>query len=213
MAVFAAVNDAFEVRVNGRVEGQATTNVWHFVCTGSDPDVLTNLIQLFVQCFVDNLLPVMSAAWSLEDVRWKRVSPTLGPEMVYVPPEAGPGGAAGPALPSLNSAVLSLRTLLGGPSRRGRKYIPAIPEAATTNSTFDTTHAFWLGAIAFAACVLLNFKPGDPPGAPSYAVSVYSRKIGGATYPYGFGGFTAVDSITADQVIGTTRSRKLGRGA
>lgn len=209
----AAVNDAYEVRINGRQDGQQTTNVWHFVCTGADPDVLTNLIQVFVSCFVDNLLPVMSANWTFEDVRWKQVSPILGPENLLVPAEAGPGGAAGPALPSLNSAVLSLRTLLGGGSRRGRKYIPGLPEAATLNSVFDKTHAFWLGAVAFAACVLLNFKPGDPPGAPSWAVSVYSRKLGGSSLPFGAAGFTAIETITPVEIVGTTRSRKVGRGS
>lgn len=213
MAVAAAVNDAYEIRLNGRQEGQQTTNVWHFVCTGADPDVLTNLIMVFVQCFLDNLLPVLSSAWTFEEVRWKKVSPVLGPENVLIPAGAGPGGTAGPAMPSLNSACLSLRTLLGGGSHRGRKYIAGIPEAATLNSFFDKEHAFWLGAVAFAACVLLNFKPGDPPGAPSWAVSVYSRKIGGAVFPYNANGFTAIETITPDEIVATTRSRKIGRGA
>jgi hypothetical protein len=208
----AAVGDAYEVRINGRTDGQETTNVWHFVCTGADPDPLTNLVLVFVACFVDNLLPVLTSNWVLEDVRWKRVSPTLGIETITVPPGAGAGAGNAAALPSMNSLCISLRTLLGGRSGRGRKYIAGIPEAATTNSTFDAAHAFWIAALAFAACVLANFKPGDPPGAPSWAVSVYSRKLGGNSLPYGAAGFHAIQAMTPDSVIATTRSRKVGRG-
>jgi len=213
LIVSAEVGDAYEIRINGRMEGQQTTNVWHFVCAGADPDVLTNLILVFVQCFIDNLLPVLSSAWELEEVRWKRVSPTLGPEFVSVPVGAGAGAAAGGALPSFSSLVYSLQSFEGGRSKRGRKYLAGLPEAVTENSFFDTGHAFWAGALAFAACVLAAFVIGDPPGAPAWQVSVYSRKIGGTALPYGGAGFTAIRSIIPRQVIGTTRSRKIGIGS
>jgi hypothetical protein len=213
LVVAASTGDAYEVRINGRMEGQQTTNVWHFVCAGADPDVLTHLILVFVQCFIDNLLPVLSSSWALEEVRWKRVSPTLGPEFVSVPVGAGAGAGGAAALPSYASLVLSLRSNEGGRSKRGRKYIAGLPETATINSQFDTTNAFWAAALAFAACVLAAFVVGDPPGAPSWQIVVYSRKIGGATLPYGAAGFTGIHTILPQQILGTTRSRKLGVGS
>lgn len=213
MPEVAAVNDMYQVRLVGRIEGQETNNVLHFVCVGADTDVATHLIVVLAQCFIDNLLPVLSSAWTFEKIVWKRVAPTLGPEITSIPVGAGAGGGAASALPSYASAVLSIRTILGGASRRGRMYMPGIPEAATLGSLLDTGHAFWAGLLGFAVCVIAHFVPGDPPGAPAWSMGVYSRKLGGSTFPYSNVGFTGMRSMTPVALLGTTRSRKLGRGA
>jgi len=209
----AAVNDCYQVRLIGSIEGQQTVNVFHFRCTGADDDVLTHLVLVFAQCFIDHMLPVLSSAWSLTEIRWKRVTPTLGIEFISVPVGAGAGGGGAAALPSYASVVFSERTALGGRSHRGRSYFAGIPEAATNGSQLDTGHAFWAGALAFAVCVISNFVPGDPPGSPSWALCVYSRKIGGAAFPYGLSGFTQVREYVPAALLGTTRSRKVGRGS
>jgi len=215
MAVTAAQNDLYQVRLVGRIEGQETNNVLHFACASGagDDDVLTHLILVFVACFIDNMLPVMSSAWSLEKVVWKRVSPTLGPENVTVPEGAGAGGGNAAALPSYASAVMSIHTLEGGRSKRGRFYIPGIPENATLGSSLDPEHAFWLALVAFAACLVENFVPGDPVGSHSWALGPYSRKIGGSAFPYGIAGFTWMSEVVPQSLLGTTRSRKVGRGS
>lgn len=214
MPVPAAVGSEWEVRVEGIMEGQKTVNVWHFTCVGATSDVELNLILVLLNCFVTHLMPVLSSSWSLVRVVWKQVSPTLGLEQVTIPEEAGPAAGSAVALPSYCSAVLSLRTIRAGRSGRGRKYIPGIPEAATIGSKFDTTHAFWTALVAFAACVLADFVHPDPAGGTDiFDLDVYSRKIGGSTYPFGASGFANVTQIVPDEVIGTTRSRKLGRGA
>jgi hypothetical protein len=209
----AVVNDRYQVRIVGRMEGQETNNVLHFACTGADSDVLTNLILVLAECFITHLLPVLSSSWSLESIKWKRVSPTLGQEIVSIPVGAGAGGGNAAALPSYCSAVISIRSSLGGRSHRGRMYIPGIPEAATINSSFDDTDAFWAGLVAFAACIVTNFVVGDPPGAPSWQMMIYSRKLGGANFPYGAAGFTAMKGLVPVKLLGTTRSRKVGRGS
>jgi hypothetical protein len=209
----AAVNDAYEVRIVGRMEGQETNNVLHFLCTGADPDVLLHLVLVLAECFIDNLLPVLSSKWTLEKLVWKRVAPTLGPEIVSVPVGAGAGGGAATALPSFNSVVFSKRSTQGGGRHRGRMYLAGIPEGATTDSFLNTADPFWAALLAFAVCVITNFTPGDPPGAPSWAFMIYSREIGGSSFPYGLTGFTPVKEFVPQQLIGTTRSRKVGRGA
>jgi len=209
----AAVNDCYQVRLIGSIEGQQTVNVFHFKCTGADDDVLTHLVLVFAQCFIDHMLPVLSSAWTLVEIRWKKVSPTLGIEFISVPVGAGAGAGSASALPSYSSVVFSLRTETGGRSHRGRNYFAGIPEDATIGSKLDPEGEFWAAALAFALCVVTNFIPGDPPGAPSWAMMVYSRKIGGDAFPYGAGGFTQMKEYVPAAYLGTTRSRKVGRGS
>lgn len=215
MPITAAQNDIWQVRVVGQIDGQETNNVLHFKCVsgGGDTDVDLHLIQVIVQCFVTHLIPVLSSAFTLNKIVWKRVSPTLGLEFTSVVASGGVGLGSAAALPSFCSALLSIHTSQGGRSHRGRMYIPGIPEAATTNSSFDPNHAFWAGLLAYAICLVQNFIPGDPPGNNAWAMGVYSRKIGGANFPYGANGFTQIADVVAVSQIATTRSRKVGRGS
>jgi hypothetical protein len=214
MPVAAAVGDLFEVRLVGKMEGQETDNVFHFACVGASSDVELYLIVVMVNCFIDNLLPVLSSAWSFEKVVWKKVSPTLGVENVYTTDLPAAGGGSAAALPSYASAVISKRTAQGGRSHRGRFYIAGIPEDATTNSTINPGGAFWTALASFITCVITNFVHPDPAGGTNlFDLGVYSRKIGGSTFPLGASGFTAVTQLVRVAELGTTRSRKLGRGA
>lgn len=212
MATPAATNDCWQVRVQGRMEGQVTENVLHFITLSDTDDIELRLIAALVSCFVTHLIPVVTSAWQMERVVWKQVTPVLGVEHVYTTgmPHVGEGAAT--ALPSFNSAVLSIRTLLGGRSHRGRMYIPGIPEAATLISAFDTGNAFWTGLVNFAACLVTTFVFHDPVGPNHQQLAIYSRKIGGATFPYGLSGFTHAETVNPVVQIGTTRSRKVGRG-
>ena len=213
MAVAAAINSTWQVAIRGRQDGQRTINVFDFVCVGASSDVELHLILVLINCFITNLLPVLSSSWTLEDVVWRQTGPTLGLENVTVPEGAGPGGGAAQALPSMVAAVISKHTLLAGRSGRGRTFIPGIPEAATTNSNLDTGHAFWAGLLAFAACVIGAFVHVDPAGGTDlFDLAVYSRKIGGSAFPFGGSGFHAVRSYVPTALLATMRSRKVGRG-
>jgi len=92
-------------------------------------------------------------------------------------------------------------------------YVAGIPEGVTTDSFLNTADPFWAACIAFGVCVIANFVIGDPPGAHAWQMCVYSRKIGGDTFPYGATGFTPIREFVPVQAIGTTRSRKVGRGS
>lgn len=214
MPIAASVGDVYEVIIEGRQDGQITDNVFHFECVGADTDVLTHLVLVFAQCFIDNLLPVLSSSWSLERIRWKRLSPTLGIEQISIPVGAGAGGGNAAALPSYCAAVISKRTLTGGRSFRGRTYIAGIPEDQTTNSVLDTTKPFWAGALAFAVCVLANFVHPDPAGGSDiWNLIVFSRKINNNALPFATGATTDVREYVPVQQLGTMRSRKVGRGS
>lgn len=214
MAFPAAINDMFQVRVRGTQEGQETNNVFHFVCVGASADTELKLIVALVSCFITHIIPVASSQWSLTSVLWKRVSPTLGPEFEYIPPAAEVGAGNAAALPSYASVVTSIRTAQGGRSKRGRFYLPGIPENVTVNSRLDTTNAYWTAILAFAACLASKFINPDPAGGVDlFNMGVYSRKIGGSSFPYGAAGFTSATSFVPHDLLATTRSRKVGRGS
>jgi hypothetical protein len=92
-------------------------------------------------------------------------------------------------------------------------YIPGIPEAATIVSAFDTSNAYWTALVAFVGCLATKFLLLDLPGSNQFQMMIYSRKLGGSTFPYNNTGFTSVNSLLPVQQLGTTRSRKVGRGA
>ena len=214
MAIAAAVNSLWEVRIQGRQEGQETDNVLHFKCVGATSDVELHLIQVLLSCFITHMLPVITSAWAIERVVWKQVSPTLGVEQISIPTGTTTGGGNAAALPSYCSAVISKRTLTGGRSHRGRMYIAGIPENQTLGSALDPAGPFWAGLLAFALCVITNFVHPDPAGGTDiFDLIVYSRKIGGATFPYGLAGVTDVREFVPVAQLGTTRSRKVGRGS
>lgn len=213
MAEPAQQNDRFQVRVVGEMEGQQTNNILYFQAATPIDDVELRLIVALVECFQTHLIPVASSAWQLKQLVWKKVNPTLGVENIFVPTGQLVGQGAATALPSFCSAVVSIRSDLGGRSRRGRMYLPGIPEAATTVSAFDTNHAFWAALVAFCLCVTTKFVLGDPPGVNTFQMMIYSRKLGGSTFPLGTAGFTAVKRLVPVQLLGTTRSRKVGQGA
>lgn len=213
MPVAAAVGEIYQLRLVGNIEGQQTNNILHFTCVGATADVLTSLVQAFVTCFTENLLPVLASGFTFDEVRWKKVSPALGPEFVSVATGTTAGGGSAAALPSYCSAVVSIRTPQGGRSKRGRFYIPAIPEDQTVNSNLDPALPFYLGLAAFCVCMAGAFMHPDPAGGTDlWDIGVYSRKIGGAAFPYGAAGFTAANELQPHKELGTTRSRKVGRG-
>jgi hypothetical protein len=209
----AATGDGFQVRVRGHIEGQETNNVLHFIAVGPVDDVEVRLILVLAACFVQHLVPVCSTQWALQDLVWKQVTPVLGVEHITVPPGILVGTATGDALPAFCSAVISLRTRLGGRSHRGRMYVAGMPESATVGSVIQGGGNFWTGFLAFINCVATSFILGDPPPANSFQWEVYSRKLGGAKFPYASAGYTPITSILPVAQVGTTRSRKVGRGA
>lgn len=208
-----AVNDMFQVRVKGFQEGQETNNVLHFVCTTATTDVELHLILVLIECFVTHLLPAWSNKWTLDTVVWKRVSPTLSPEFITVPAEAALGALSGDSLPTFNAALVSIRTAQGGRSKRGRMFLAGIPESATIGSRFDLTNATWLAIVAFLACLAEKFVTNEPIGTDQFKIGVYSRKLGGATFPYQMAGFTPAINLSSVALIATMRSRKVGKGS
>lgn len=213
MPVSAAVNDLFQVRVKGFQEGQETNNVLHFRCTAASSDVDLHLIQVLIQCFLTHLMPAWSSQWTLDTVVWKRVAPTLSPEFVSSATTGFSGALVTDSLPTFCAALCSIRTAEGGKSKRGRMYLAGIPESGTIKSSFDLAGLPWAAILAFVACIVDKFIDNGELGSDRFNLGVYSRKIGGSSFPYGASGFTPAVSMSAVSLIATMRSRKVGRGS
>lgn len=214
MPIPATIGDCYQLKIVGSIEGQQTNNILHFRSATGDTDVELHLVLVVVACFVEHLLPGLAAGWKLTEVAYKRVSPTLGPESIYLVPAEPEGEVLTDALPSLVSAVISIRTALGGRSGRGRMYLAGLPEDNVIGSKITVESVTWTALVAFCACIAGAFTPNaGTPGPNTWFMQVYSRKIGGAVFPFGASGFNNVTALVPTNFIGTTRSRKVGRGS
>jgi hypothetical protein len=208
----AAAGSLWQVIVRGSQSGIFTENVLNFRAATAVDDWELRVILALIQCY-QILLPSQPGNFSQTDVLWKQTSPVLGVEHIttFAPPNVGTLDED--SLPSYCSVVVSIRTALGGRSHRGRMYLPAIAESQTGFNMIQAASPAWTNLLSFAACLATKFITiGDPPAANSAQLGVYSRKLGGSTFPYGAQGFTAAATITPEQLLGTTRSRKQGHG-
>ena len=203
----------WQVRMIGEIHGQKTVNVLHFTTPSPVDDMELRLIVVLANCFLTHLKPVLSSDFTLKEVRYQLVSANPpGTEWVYTV-ASGTGAGSGTALPSFVSAVIGITGGIGGRSGRGRISFAGIPEDVTVDSLLDTGNAFWTALISFAACVAGAFINEGTPPANFCRLIIYSRKLGGASYPFTIAGATHALALTPKAQIGTINSRKVGRGA
>jgi hypothetical protein len=207
-----APGDLWQVIVRSTLEAQHCENVFNMRTATPIDDFELRIILALIQCFAA-FVPAQPVGFTYNEVRWKRTSPTLGVEHVTVWQGDGGGDATGSPLPSFCSAVVSIRTNLGGRSHRGRFYVPGIPEDQVDQSIMRVGTPFWTALTQLCLCLATKFiNIGDPAPVNSALLGVYSRKLGGSKFPYGAVGFTPATSLTPVFEIGTTRSRKVGHG-
>lgn len=211
----AAVGDIYQVLLQGTIENQQCENVLYFRCNVATDDVEGDLIRAIVHCFLTHLVPVMGSTYKFVRALGKRVTPDVGPDVEggAVGAEVTIGGAEGDAEPSFVSALVSIQTERGGRSGKGRMFIPGVPEEATTASFINPGAAFWLGLVAYVACVVEAFTHVEPfAPVQHWSIGVMSRKIGGVKPPFNALGFSPATKLTPKALLATTRSRKIGHG-
>lgn len=216
MPTTAAVGEVWEVVLEGRQESQQVLNVMHFRARGAVADVELTLLRQVIVCILTALRPVMGANYQVVRAKGKQVAPILGPEIELMPEsgEAVQGAEEGDTLPSYVSLCINIHTTRGGRSGRGRMFIPGIPEAATQGSFIPIDNPFWIGVLAYIACIADSFiHPDELAEANKWDLGVMSRKIGGFKPPYLPAGFARATRLTAKNALGTTRSRKVGKGS
>jgi hypothetical protein len=171
------------------------------------------LILKIINCFLTTIVPTLPHNYSLDEVRWKKTFPVLGNEQITITGLPVAGGSSDDSLPSFTSAVVSIHTALGGRSHRGRVYLAGVSETQAVGSLIDVEGPYWAALLNFILCIAAAFITSEGSGGSHFVLGVYSRKLGGATFPYGAVGFTPATALTPHRELGTTRSRKVGRGS
>lgn len=211
-----------EVVVHMRQQQQQVLNVWQFRNETAVDDMEVRLLRALMLCYIEVLLPGLGSKLTLEKVTGMQVGPTLGP-IYEIGPEEGDvivGAAAGDTLPTHDSICANIHTVRPGRSGRGRKFIPGIPEGATDGSNVTTTSAAWLAVVAFLACVGTKFIHGTELAGPNtISLGVIAKSLqtpnaeGKKLAPWPLDLFSRATRMTAKPIVGTTNSRKIGRGA
>lgn len=205
-----------KVTIEGRIHGSVTNNVLWFVRpselgTPDWPAILTALGTAVVACVVDNLLAGLSSQWTFEGVRVTLMSDAAKQEQFVAAP-ANSAGALAEALPATDAVVVSLKTPYKGKSYRGRFYVAGAPEANHAQSLISGTTLTQV--TAFLTCLLTKFK--YPSGTDTNRLVVFSRTMG-YTAPSTYVGNANTTSPVTDgvvrNVLGTMRSRRVGRGS
>lgn len=216
MATPESAGVVWEVLIEGQQERQQTLNVLHFRTRTAVDDMELRVLRACMECLLTILRPVMGSNWQLRRVQGKRVAPDVGP-IVEVFPDAGvlvQGASEGDTLPTYASLCVNIHTTRGGRSGRGKFYIPGIPEGATTGSFIEVTNPYWVAVAAFLACLAGKFvKANEPLGTNDVEIGVMSRKIGGIKPPYLLTGFAPATRFAPNNLLATTRSRKVGKGS
>lgn len=116
------------------------------------------------------------------------------------------------ALPTFNAGLISLRSGLGGKSRRGRSFYAGISEADSSNSRLEPDCFARLADIGLR--LLATFGPAGTAAPIRYGV--FSKKLGATgnpADPYNPStGFTGITQCAPRLLIATQRHRKIGHG-
>lgn len=187
----------YRVRIKWRLHGQDCLNVLNFIGRGSQ-DLQLNLLQVILDCAVNNLLPVLSNECTLIGADVKAVTGSVAQEDEITLASGNVGTESVDSLPSFNALVCNLKTAHPGRTGRGKMYLLGIPEDRQETSVVDAT--FLAAAVAYIACIVSAFVNSDPLAAPFFHWAVFSKKDNQ---------FYAVTSAAPNPKIASLRSRKI----
>jgi len=202
---FQAVPDCANIRLEGNIDNQLTINNFGFAISGGGitPTNLAAITSELAGWAMVSLAPQLNEAWTFQRCVGVDLSAVNG--AVAVAGIATPGGVAGEAAPNNVAACVSLRTGFSGRSYRGRHFLPAIPNAAITLNTLDST---------FMTNIQTIYADVIGPGSflPGWEFVVISRQTGGVLRPTGTYSPVVSAGFTTPYVR-SMRSREIGHGA
>lgn len=203
-----------ELSVYGEIHGQTAVNVWHFATNivgwdnpQSANDALVALATAMLDCFVTNLLPIISSDFRLIGAAAKGIHPDLKEPVVVAAP-ANSFGGGDPTNNSFTAILVNLRTGQGGRRGRGKKFLPPPGDDALVSSNVDGPTLIAVGT--FLACVAGKFLGANP--TTDWRLGVLSKtdlKAAGGSFDNAFRIVTTM-TPSIDQAVMT--SRRKGRG-
>lgn len=147
-----AVNEIFQVALEGRFHGQTIINTFHYK---HDTDGGGNAQALLGGAFELNVIPaikgVVSSAYSVTRLITQKIYPSPPTVPTIGTGAAGAGSVAGVAHASSVAVTVTKRTAFAGRKYRGRVYLVGVPEASTLSS--ELTNAAFIAWTAVAAAM------------------------------------------------------------
>lgn len=126
-----------QVQVLGRLHGQRTRNVFHYLYTGSTPldgpTTLDELIDEFKLEVWDGFVALLSDEWRLENITAQALQPVRYRARVknYIIQ----GGTVGNSLPTTSAVVCRRVGVVSGRRYQGRIFVAGIPAQSESDST------------------------------------------------------------------------------
>jgi len=200
-----AVNDKVEVKFFMKYGSQSAINVLHFNVSATGGVSLTDAA---LASEISAAAADLYQAWFTAEVNYlgctvQQVAVNPQPVSQLSVTGAGVGAVAGDTLPPVVTLLLSKRTLLAGPSRRGRVYLPFWAESHS-----DVNGAPTAGAKTLAGDWADQFLDTN-----TYAVGANSVTLQPGVFSGTTAGFTALASYIIRQQWATQRRRSaINRG-
>lgn len=188
-----AIGDIYQLVSVGKAGNKAAVNVYHYRQTSAHVQTFEEEDLAMAwrdQIWVD-LKDQLSDFYLLELIRCANIGNINAPFELAVNET---GTVVQQAGPNQSAVIFSWKTLLRGPSYRGRNYIAGIPEGRITGSVVDA------GSLALLQGIADDMITLDPtPTNGGYELGVYSRKLLA---------FNPVTTGIAKAVTGVVRNRR-----
>jgi len=202
---FIPIPNTAEVEIRGSLGGALIENTLYFTNAGTITFEALNTLAFNVgDWFGVNMLPLLSADYTLREVFARDLTTDSGVTASAPQPEGSVGGQAGGSEAGNVSACISFRTGFAGRSFRGRNYIPAIPKSQISQSILNGS---WM-----ASCITAYQQLSSETAEGGWTWVVASRYHNNA--PRVEGVTTPVNAVLFTDVVSDSQRRRLpGRGA
>lgn len=202
---FVPVPKVAQVNLQYQLYDQQVENTLYLLNdAGWDTPSLINAAAAVVSTWTTNMMPLLSAELSFENVKLVDLNAQGGLGVDYPVNPVVQGGVGGPSAPGNVAFCVKKATGYTGKSARGRIYLPGIGRSLITGNEVS---ASWRGLVVAA---LLTFQSAIESTIPGVHVVHVSRYTNGA--PRIQGAYWNVVSYTADTFLDSQRRRLTGRG-
>jgi hypothetical protein len=207
-----AIGDIWRIAYTGTWNSQAIVNVFYFkMKSAADPiptasNYLTTALYSLYKPFCQT-----TCTWNVTQGRLLSVPPQ---GYDYNLSTAQTGTQAATAQPMTHAVVVSLRTQYAGRSYRGRIYLPGLVGTYISNGTLATTQRNTLQGYFDDMVAAV----GATGANADLQWGVWSRKLGevrgssGHVTSYDLSKFTPITSVIVRSVLGSMRTREIGKG-
>ena len=203
-ALPAIIPNLWKIVLKGRIEVQATQNTFYYADGGAVLTAATETLAIaaWQAAFAVNWPGMTSTDWLAESVTMECVNLPLRVP-VSRPAIVGMNGAIAGGHVGTEQAIIVLRNSgVRGQCGRGRISIPGVPLTFVTGSSLNVVG---LGGMVANGGII---GTGFVVGAVTYTPQIYSK----GSHAFPTQGASPILSVTFDNVLGTCRRRKLGRG-